>query len=164
MLWRRWGAPIAGNEVKDGQELVENAVALGEHATIVEWNPCSCSSCVRRCYAWLTASLTLIFAISTLHLFVHTLLDLALEDARAGGLVEVGDLQDVGCVDPVVGATAHDMVALNIELIDGDLSAAMMSARAVWTQAGERAGGATGGGSSRCCRWPSRSCRWRRAA
>lgn len=105
MLWRRWGAPIAGNEVKDGQELVENAVALGEHATIVEWNPCS-----------------LIFAISTLHLFVHTLLDLALEDARAGGLVEVGDLQDVGCVDPVVGATAHDMVALNIELIDGDVA------------------------------------------
>jgi hypothetical protein len=63
----------------------------------------------------------LIFAISTLDLLVHALLDFALEDTGSGRLIVVGYLEDVGCVDPVVGTTAHDMVAVDIALVDGNL-------------------------------------------
>lgn len=48
---------------------------------------------------------------------MHALLDFALEDAGSGRLVVVGDLEDVGSVDPVVGAPAHYMVARDIALV-----------------------------------------------
>lgn len=53
---------------------------------------------------------------------MSSFLDFSFKNTCAGGLVEVGDFQDVGCVDPVVGATAHDMVALDIEFIDGHIA------------------------------------------
>lgn len=68
-----------------------------------------------------SSSHTLIFAVSTLHLLMHTLLHLALEDTGPGRLVVVGDLQDVGSVDPVIGATAHDMVARDIAFVHWNL-------------------------------------------
>lgn len=64
---------------------------------------------------------TLIFPISALHLLVDTLLNFSLEYACSSGLVIAGHLQDVGSIDPVVGATAHDMVAVNIVLVNRHL-------------------------------------------
>jgi len=97
-------APVAGDEVEDGQHLLEHTVALSQHAPIMQWHPGA-----------------LVLAVPALDLFMDALLDLALEDARAGRFVEVGYLEDVRCVDPVVGAPAHDVVATHIKLIDGDL-------------------------------------------
>lgn len=70
---------------------------------------------------------TLVFAITSLNLFVHTLLHLALENAGSAGLVIVRDLQDVCSIDPVVGSAAHAVVALAVVLVDRDLSASMIS-------------------------------------
>lgn len=35
MLGGRRRAPVAGDEVEDGQHLLEDAIALGEHAPVV---------------------------------------------------------------------------------------------------------------------------------
>lgn len=71
----------------------------------------------------LRCRLTLVFAITSLDLLVYAFLDFSLEDAGAGGLVVVGYLEDVRRVDPVVAAAAHDMVAIDVELIHTILSA-----------------------------------------
>jgi hypothetical protein len=97
--------PVAGGVVEDWPQLVEDSVALGQAATFGQRDPCA-----------------LVFSIATLDLFVGSLLDFPLEDACAGGLVEVGDFENVCCVDPVVGAAAHDMVALDVELVDGHIA------------------------------------------
>ena len=60
---------------------------------------------------------TLIFAITSLHLLMHSLLDLALQNPCPRGLVKVCDFQDVRCVDPVVGPPSHDMIAFHIVLV-----------------------------------------------
>lgn len=60
---------------------------------------------------------TLVFAVSSLHLLVDALLYLALKDAGSTGLVIVGDFQNVGSVDPVVGAASHAVVAFAIEFV-----------------------------------------------
>lgn len=41
-------------------------------------------------------------------------LDVPLENAGSGGLVEAGSFQDMGGIDPVVGLTAHDMLSLGL--------------------------------------------------
>jgi hypothetical protein len=64
---------------------------------------------------------TLVFSVSTLHLLVHTLLHLALEDPSPTGFIIFRDLQDVSSVDPVVGSASHTVVALAIEFVDGHL-------------------------------------------
>ena len=57
-----------------------------------------------------------------MHLLVYAFLDFSFEDAGAGGLVVVGYLENVCRIDPVVAATAHDMIAVDIELIYTALS------------------------------------------
>lgn len=52
---------------------------------------------------------------------MHPLLDFALENTGPGRLVEVCYLEDVCRIDPVVSAASHDMVAGDIELVDGNL-------------------------------------------
>lgn len=110
MLWRRRWTSITGDIVKDCPHPLQYTIALGEHATLLKRNPCS-----------------LVFAISTLDLFVYTFLDFPLKDACSCGFVVVGYLQDVGSIDPVVSATSHDMVAVHIALVDRNL--AVVSAR-----------------------------------
>ena len=63
----------------------------------------------------------MVLAVAALDLFVDALLDLALEDTGTGGLVVVGNLEDMGSIDPVVSTTAHDMVSCDIELVDRHL-------------------------------------------
>lgn len=111
MLGRRWRAPVAWYIVENGSHLFQDAIALCKVATFLKWNPCA-----------------LILSIATLHLLVNALLHFALEDTGSGRLVVIGYLEDVGCVDPVVGAAAHDMVAVDIALIHGDLSGSIRSA------------------------------------
>lgn len=130
MFRGRWGAAVARYVVEDGAHLVEHAVALRQVSAFFEGNPRA-----------------LVLAVPALHLLVDALLDLALEDAGARGLVVVGDLEDVRCVDPVVGAPAHDVVAVDIALVHGHLE--------------EQVSASSPGGaahSSHCCMWPSRSC------
>lgn len=55
---------------------------------------------------------------------MHVLLHLTLEDSRSGGLVKAGSFEDVGGINPVVLATAHDMffqVGAELILPDGYL-------------------------------------------
>ena len=104
MLGRRWRAPVTGDVVEDGAHLVQNTIPLCQMSPLLEGYPCA-----------------LVFTISTLDLLVHALLDFALKDTGTRRLVVVGYLEDVSGVDPVVGATAHDMVAVDIALVDGNL-------------------------------------------
>jgi hypothetical protein len=69
----------------------------------------------------------LVLSVAALHFFVYAFLDFALEDSGPGRLVEVGDFEDVGRIDPVVGAAAHDVVAGDVELVDGDLQKGMLA-------------------------------------
>jgi hypothetical protein len=48
------------------------------------------------------AQLTLIFAVASLHLLMHSLLHFSLQDPRSRRLVVCRSLQDVRCIDPVV--------------------------------------------------------------
>jgi hypothetical protein len=105
MLGRRRRTPVAGYVVEDGAHLVQDAVALCKLAPLLKRYPCS-----------------LVLSISALHLLVHALLHFALEDTGSGGLVIVGNLEDMCSVDPVVGAASHNMVAVDIALVDRDLA------------------------------------------
>lgn len=47
---------------------------------------------------------------------------LSLISPGSGRLVVIGDFEDVGCVDPVVGAASHYLVAGDHELVYGDIA------------------------------------------
>jgi len=64
---------------------------------------------------------TLVFSISTLHLFVYTFLHLTLENPGPARFIVLGDFQDMGSVDPVVCSASHTMVAFAVEFVYRDL-------------------------------------------
>ena len=66
-------------------------------------------------------ALTLILSISTLHLFMDSLLDVSFQDPRPGWFVIVAHFQDMGSVDVIVAAPAHDRGAFGIEFKYGYL-------------------------------------------
>lgn len=68
-------------------------------------------------------SQTLVFAVSTLHFLMNPLLHLPLQDTGSRRLVEVGYFKDMRRIDPVIRATAHDMVAFDIDFVDRHLVA-----------------------------------------
>ena len=74
----------------------------------------------------LSITRTLIFPIASLHLLVHSLLHLSLQNPRTSRLVVVGDLENMRSVDPVIGASSHDMIATNIEFVHRDLTVISM--------------------------------------
>ena len=61
--------------------------------------------------------LTLVFAVATLDLLMDAFLHLSFEDPCSGRLVKASYLQDVGCIDPIVRSSAHDMVGPQLEFI-----------------------------------------------
>jgi hypothetical protein len=72
----------------------------------------------------------LVFAITTLDLFVFVLLDLALEYPRPCRLVEPRSLEDVCRIDPVVVPPTHDMlleVRAELELVNRYLDKSAIS-------------------------------------
>ena len=52
---------------------------------------------------------TLVLSVAALDLLVDIFLDFTLEDAGPRRLVEAGSFKNVGRIDPVVMAPAHDM-------------------------------------------------------
>lgn len=52
---------------------------------------------------------------------MNTLLNFSFKNPGSSRLVEVGDFQNMGRIDPVVGAPSHDMIASDIEFVDRDL-------------------------------------------
>lgn len=64
---------------------------------------------------------TLIFAIAALDLLMNSFLDFALEYSRSGRLVKAGNLQNMGCIYPVVGSASHNMITCDLELINRHL-------------------------------------------
>lgn len=62
---------------------------------------------------------------------MHSFLHFTLKNPGSGRLVVVGDLQDMSGIDPVVGPTAHNMVAVDIVFVDGHLQVNGWSARRV---------------------------------
>ena len=73
---------------------------------------------------------TLIFPVSALDFLVDILLDVPLEDACAGRLVEASGLEDVCRINPVVFSPAHDMfleVGAKLVLVHGDLEGVVSS-------------------------------------
>lgn len=69
-----------------------------------------------------TAFITLVFAIATLHLLVGSLLDLPLQDASSRRFIKSRSLEDMCCIYPVIGPPPHNTIAVDLELIDRDLS------------------------------------------
>lgn len=67
------------------------------------------------------SKLTLIFAIATLHFLMCSLLDLPFQDACSRRLIKPRCLENMSCIYPVIGSTAHDTVALDFEFIHWDL-------------------------------------------
>lgn len=65
--------------------------------------------------------LTLIFAISTLYLFMDTLLHFSLKNSGSRRFVVIGSLQDMCSIDPVVGASPHNIIAIGIVFVDRHL-------------------------------------------
>ena len=112
MLGRRRRTPVARYVVENGAHLVQHTVALRKMPPLLQRDPS-----------------TLVFAIATLNLFMHTLLHLALEDSGSGGLVIVGYFEDVRCIDPIISPPAHDMVAVDIALIHRNLGNVSKSSR-----------------------------------
>lgn len=106
MLGCGWWTPVARHKVEDGPHLMQDAVAFGEMASLFERYPCS-----------------LVLSIAALDLLVHAFLHLSLQNAGSCRFVVVGHLQDVGGVDPVVGASAHNMVAVDIAFVHRNLLA-----------------------------------------
>ena len=53
---------------------------------------------------------------------MYAFLHLSFKDSCSRGLIEFRDLQDVCRIDPVVGASAHDMVPCTAEFVDRDLA------------------------------------------
>ena len=119
MLWSwRW-TPVAGNIVEDSGDAFDDAMLLGKLTTFTQRDPCA-----------------LVLPISTLDLFMDTLLHLSFKDSCSCGFVEAGDLENVCCVDPVVGSSSHDMVTTDLQLIDWHLRSQLVSG---WATTGEGA-------------------------
>lgn len=77
-------------------------------------------------------SQTLIFAISTLNFLVNILLHISFQNSRTGWLVEAGGFQYMGCVDPVIVPSSHNMflqVGTELEFINGDLKLVSLAMR-----------------------------------
>ena len=124
MLGSRWWTAISWDEFENGTQDIIDAVLGRELFAVDEGDPCSCAVSINFCVGCSAGySLTLIFAIATLHLLVDSLLDLTLENPRPRGLVVVGYLEDVRRIDPVVGAASHDVVRADGVLIDRHLLA-----------------------------------------
>jgi len=62
----------------------------------------------------------LVLAVAALHLLVLARQDLFLEHLCALALVDTGHLEDLGSVEPAVGAAAHDGDAIDLHLVHGD--------------------------------------------
>lgn len=102
VLWS-WGwAAIAGDEVENLTDAFNNAMLLSQAARFSERDPGAFSNCQRTPPAPECTGLTLIFSIAALDLLVHAILDVFFQTSCSGRLVETGDLQDVGSIDPVV--------------------------------------------------------------
>lgn len=53
---------------------------------------------------------------------MNTLLHLSLEYSSPLRFVEIGDLEDMCCIDPIVGAPAHYMIAGDAVFVYGNLA------------------------------------------
>jgi hypothetical protein len=74
---------------------------------------------------------TLVFPVAALDLLVDVLLHFTLKDSGSGGLVEASSLQDVCRIDPIIGATSHNMllqVHAELKLINRNLLAIQLLA------------------------------------
>ena len=65
---------------------------------------------------------TLILSVTSLDLLMHTLLDFPLQNSSPSRLVIFGYFEDMCRVDPVVRPSAHDVIVVDIELIDGNIT------------------------------------------
>jgi hypothetical protein len=80
---------------------------------------------------------TLIFAITTLNLFMQLLLDFSLQDTGPRRFIEACSFQDMRRIDPIVMATAHYMfleIRTKLEFIDGNLQKSATLAQDGWMQ------------------------------
>lgn len=101
MLGRGRWAPSARLELKleDWGKYAVDVVSLGESGSIMERNPG-----------------TLILPIATLHLLMHSLLYIPLQNPRPCGLIIVAHFQDMRRVNVIIGSAAHHTVTLDVEL------------------------------------------------
>lgn len=89
-----WGGRRRDRAIGD---VVEDGVQVVQHSKLLCYFYCSFQRNPR----------TLIFTVAPLHFFVDACLDVFLQDSCPLCLGEVGDLQDVGCVDPPVFLPPH---------------------------------------------------------
>lgn len=120
MFRRRWRASVSWYEIKDGSQFVEDIIALREQTAFGERDPCSLSDfMLARVGIEINCSRqhTLIFSITTLHFFMDSLLDLALENACSRRLIEPGSFKDMCRIYPIIASPSHNTVAFNFVFI-----------------------------------------------
>ena len=116
---RRW-TPVSGHILEDRAKAVIYTILYRKVFALWQWDPGSYTARLsapdRLCKTWVLS--TLVFSIPALHLLVDALLHFSLENSCPRGLVIIGHFQDVRRIDPVVGASAHDMVGSDGVFVD----------------------------------------------
>lgn len=65
--------------------------------------------------------LTLVFPVTSLNFLMHTFLYISLQYACSRGFVEVGHLQDMRSINPIIVAPTHDMFTATGKFKNRDL-------------------------------------------
>ena len=52
---------------------------------------------------------------------MNSLLDLPLKDPSSGRLVEIGNFENMSGIDPVIGPSSHNLVAIHHKFVDRNL-------------------------------------------
>lgn len=115
----RW-ADRARNEIKERSQLAEDAIAFCKHSSFVQRDP-STWVVMRKALEERRLKPTLILSVTPLDLFMDTFLNLSFQYPCPSGLVVVCYFENMRCVDPIILATAHDMIPAHIEFIHWDL-------------------------------------------
>lgn len=117
---------IARFVVKNRQQLFQAASPLSQHAAISKRYPSAyiiagVNGVNREDVILDLKKRTLIFAITSLHFLMRVFLNLSFQNSRTSRFVELGNFQNMRGVDPIVGSSTHNMVAINIILVYGNL-------------------------------------------
>lgn len=124
MLWSLRWTLVTRNEIEDGQQDSQDPIPLCQITSTLQWYPGSCPwslSVAVRNGRGSRAVPTLVLSISSLNLLMNPLLHFPLQDPGSRRFVEVGDLEDMCGIDPVIRPPPHHLVAIGDEFVHRNL-------------------------------------------
>lgn len=120
MLWRRWWGDISWDIVEYRLQLLVDTILLCQLLPQLQRYP---STCGASDMAWKRAVSvsTLVFPVSTLHLFMEGLLNLPFQNPGSRWLIKVGDFENLRCIYPAISSATHNVILIDVELIHRNL-------------------------------------------